>query len=139
MLEKDIQIMRISRDADMETLRKAFIKLSRRYHPEHFPEKFKQIKSAYDRLSLNLSAISPYLKQLASRDTPRGMIDFLLKEALEAVEPQLNPKHGPSPEFDIYSLDPVLNATFYREKVNELLEKINEQGVEYVNPGQKQR
>ncbi|MFO7875860.1 MAG: DnaJ domain-containing protein, partial [Desulfovermiculus sp.] len=66
MLEKDCAVLRVSRDADMETVRKAFVKLSRRYPPEHFPEKFKEIKKAYDRLSLNPSSISSLVKDLAS-------------------------------------------------------------------------
>jgi curved DNA-binding protein len=56
--ERDLYaVLGVARDADAETLRKAYRKLARRYHPDVNPgdksaeDKFKQISEAYDVLS----------------------------------------------------------------------------------------
>jgi hypothetical protein len=50
MFESALEILRVSEDADPETLRKAYLRMVRRYPPEHFPEKFSRIHKAYNRL-----------------------------------------------------------------------------------------
>lgn len=138
MLEKDLQILRVSRHADMEEVRKAFVKLSRRYHPEHFPEKFKQIKAAYDRLSFNWSAIKPYIEELSGLNTPEEFADFLHNDFMEALEqPSSAQSRGGDSGFDIFSLEPVLNVSSCREKISELLKDIHDRGVEYHHPEHK--
>lgn len=126
MLEKDCAVLRVPRDADMDTVRKAFVKLSRRYPPEHFPEKFKEIKNAYDRLSLNLSSINSLIKDLASRLPAEDLGKCLLDEALQtsARAPQV-------PKLDMYSLEPVFDLPARRQRLQKALQDIRDQGLEY--------
>ena len=134
MLEKDYQILRLARDADTEDIRKSFIKLSRRYHPEHFPEKFKQIKNSYDRLMLKWGAIKPYVQEIAALDTAQELCRFIMEEARHAKSSSKSEK---LPEFDVYSLEPVLNASGCRLKIKALLEDIHNKGIDYCNPPKK--
>lgn len=133
MLEKDCKLLRISRDADLEEIRQAFIKLTRRYPPEHFPDKFKQIKGAYDRLTLNWESIKSLIKEIASRESPESMARFLLQGALQTNE---GPDSAPLPELDIQGLEPVLSNGGNKEKLRAFLQKIQEQGLEYKSAEQ---
>jgi hypothetical protein len=126
MLEKDCAVLRVPRDADMETVRKAFIKLSRRYPPEHFPEKFKEIKKAYDRLSLNASSIRSLVKDLVSNPNAQGMAKTLVDEAM-----QTDSKAPPVPEMDVYSLEPIFDLPARKQKLQKALQDIRDQGLEY--------
>ncbi|MFO7874989.1 MAG: DnaJ domain-containing protein, partial [Desulfovermiculus sp.] len=119
-------VLRVSRDADMETVRKAFVKLSRRYPPEHFPEKFKEIKKAYDRLSLNPSSISSLVKDLASIPAAEDMGKCLLDEAM-----QTSPKAPPVPELDVYSLEPIFDLPARQQRLQKAVQDIRDQGLEY--------
>jgi len=41
-------LLGVDRDADRETIRRAYVDLIRRYKPEHFPEEFRRIREAYE-------------------------------------------------------------------------------------------
>ncbi len=135
MQEKDFQILRVEYDADRESIRKSFVKLSRRYHPEHFPDKFKQIKSAYDRLTLKWGAIQPYVQEISGLDSAEALASFIMEEAQPATS---SSKSDKLPELDVFSLDPVLNTPCCRERITTLLEDIYSQGVEYSKPAKKE-
>ena len=128
MFEKECSILHVPRDADQETVRKAFVKLSRRYPPEHFPEKFKTIKNAYERLSLNYSSIKTLVQELSSHHTPKRMIPCLFEQALqiEATFPRLE-----VPEMDVMSLEPIFAASDHQRTLQAVLKDIQDQGVEY--------
>jgi hypothetical protein len=126
MLEKDCATLRVARDADMDTVRKAFVKLSRRYPPEHFPEKFKEIKKAYDRLSLNSSGINSLVKELASKPTAEDMSKCLLDEAMPTSS-----KASFVPELDVHSLEPVCDLPARRQRLQKAVQDIRDQGLEY--------
>lgn len=126
MLENDRSVLRVPRDADMETVRKAYIKLSRRYPPEHFPEKFKEIKKAYDRLSLNPSSISSLVKELASSHTAQEMTKYLLDEAMPSKS-----QPPPVPELDVSSLEPLFDLPARQQRMQKALQDIQKQGLEY--------
>ncbi len=126
MLEKDRSVLRVPRDAGMETVRKAYVKLSRRYPPEHFPEKFKEIKKAYDRLSLNPSSTSSLVKELASNLTAQEMTKCLLDEAMHT-----NAQPPPVPELDVSSLEPLFDLPARQQRMQKALQDIREQGLEY--------
>ncbi|MFW6054621.1 MAG: J domain-containing protein [Thermodesulfobacteriota bacterium] len=126
MLEKDCLILRVPRDADMETVRKAFVKLSRRYPPEHFPEKFKEIKKAYDRLSLNSSGISSLVKDLASNPDAQSMAKTLVDEAMQTESKDL-----PVPKLDVYSLEPIFDTPARQQRMMQILQNIRNQGLEF--------
>ncbi|MFP4672642.1 MAG: J domain-containing protein [Desulfohalobiaceae bacterium] len=129
MLEKDCKLLRVSRDADLEEIRQAFVKLTRRYPPEHFPEKFKKIKGAYDRLTLNWDSIKPMVKDLAYRDTPEGLKQLVIQEVLQA---ESSSSSASLPELDIQPLEPILNIAAHRQDIREVLEEVHAQGLEYM-------
>ncbi|MDZ7759813.1 MAG: J domain-containing protein [Desulfovermiculus sp.] len=128
MLEKDGSMLRVPRDADLEVVRKAFVKLSRRYPPEHFPDKFKEIKRAYDRLTLNYSSINSLVKELASAPTAQAMAKCLVDEALQD---KTNSPPPQVPELNVYSLEPIFDAPAQQQRLKKLLQDIGDQGLEY--------
>ena len=128
MFERDYHILRVERDADPETLRKAFVKLSRRYPPEHFPEKFKRIKNAYDRLTLNYSSIKSLVKELATHHLPEDMTSFLYEQAFEQ-EAALSQVQVP--EMDVMSLEPIFARSQHQSSLHAILTEIQDQGLEY--------
>ncbi len=113
----------------METVRKAFVKLSRRYPPEHFPEKFKQIKNAFDRLSLNPSSINSLVKALASNPDAQSMATTLIEEAMQTKTGKL-----PNPELDVYSLECIFDTPIRRQRLRDALADIRDHGLEFKDP-----
>ncbi|MDR1657668.1 MAG: DnaJ domain-containing protein [Deltaproteobacteria bacterium] len=53
MLSKAFKTLGLTRKATIDDIRKTYVKLARRYPPEHFTEKFAEIKSAYASLMLD--------------------------------------------------------------------------------------
>lgn len=73
MFEKCTRTLRVPQDATTEEVRKAFIKLARRWPPEHFPGRFTEIKSCADLLNLEDSA----LEEFVTRTVKSEEMDFL--------------------------------------------------------------
>ena len=137
MFEHECGILQVPRDADQETVRKAFVKLSRRYPPEHFPEKFKTIKNAYERLSLNYPSIKTLVQELTSHYKPERMISCLFEQVLqnEATMPRLE-----VPEIEVMSLEPIFAASDRQRALQAVLKDIQDQGLEYQDsPNGKRR
>ena len=128
MFEKECSILQVPKDADQETVRKAFVKLSRRYPPEHFPEKFKTIKNAYERLSLNYSSIKALVQELTSHHSPEQMIPCIFEQALQDEAAFPRPK---VPEMDVMSLEPIFATSDHQRTLQAVLQDIQDQGVEY--------
>ncbi|MBW2064231.1 MAG: DnaJ domain-containing protein [Deltaproteobacteria bacterium] len=55
------EVLGIDREADDATIRKAYLELVKRYPPERFPEKFRQIAGAYDQVKDKKSRLEYYL------------------------------------------------------------------------------
>jgi hypothetical protein len=89
-----------SPQADADTVQRAFERLARRYPSQHFPERFRELLEARDRLlesgrtwreelqssTLNLSWILPYLRPepaAAAKDT-RAALQSLLRAGYRA-------------------------------------------------------
>ena len=51
MLTQALKTLGVPRGSSIEEIRKAYLKLVRRYPPEHFEDKFREIQFAYDQLS----------------------------------------------------------------------------------------
>lgn len=49
-MRKDYEILGIGEDADEKTIKRAYFKLIREYSPEKDPERFQEIRAAYERL-----------------------------------------------------------------------------------------
>ncbi|EFI36009.1 heat shock protein DnaJ domain protein [Desulfonatronospira thiodismutans ASO3-1] len=128
MLEQDHRILRVDRDADQESIRKSYIKLSRRYHPEHFPEKFRRIKCAYERLSLDPSTLADITRELARAESTDQITSLIIKQAgTEATEK----KKKEELLMDPMTLEPVLNVRTVRQKISGLLQDIEKKGIKY--------
>lgn len=52
-MRKDYEILGIEENADERTVKKAYFKLIRTYSPEKDPERFQEIRAAYERLMEN--------------------------------------------------------------------------------------
>ncbi|MDR1873914.1 MAG: hypothetical protein LBQ90_02715 [Synergistaceae bacterium] len=53
MIERARRALKVEREADPQTVRQAYVRLVRRYPPEHFPEKFADLRRAYQQLTLD--------------------------------------------------------------------------------------
>jgi len=53
MIEAAFSFLRVAKNASPEEVRNAYVRLVRRYPPEHFPEKFKQLNEAYQQLTIS--------------------------------------------------------------------------------------
>lgn len=85
MFEKCTRTLRVSPDATTEEIRQAFVKLARRWPPEHFPARFTEIKHCADLLNLEDLA----LEELVNRTVKSDVIDLfvgLLPESANASE-----------------------------------------------------
>lgn len=49
-MRKDYEILGIQEDADEKKIKRAYFKLIREYSPEKNPERFQEIRAAYERL-----------------------------------------------------------------------------------------
>ena len=132
MFEKSLQVLRLQRGADMEEVRKAYIKLTRRYPPEHFPEKFKEIKRAYEQLSLKWSALEPLVKDMGMSESKAQLMQTIMQEALQVAESKQEGKD--SGMMDAWDLVPVLHSRQYTDELMSVLEEISGQGLEYADP-----
>jgi hypothetical protein len=53
MIERARKTLKVGREADPQSVRQAYLRLVHRYPPEHFPEKFVDLRRAYQRLTLD--------------------------------------------------------------------------------------
>ena len=74
MFAKCTRTLRVSPDATTEEVRQAFVKLARRWPPEHFPARFTEIKHCADLLNLEDSA----LEELLNRTVKSDVIDLFV-------------------------------------------------------------
>lgn len=121
MFESARKILRVSRDCDREEVRRAYIRLTRRYPPEHFPERFKRIKQAYEELNLDPNCIESTVDPLAQAETPVEAFDIMLRDDVDSTRAR---QEEELPEPDCMELEPVLNADRYREELMSVLKRI---------------
>ena len=77
MFESALKILRVGKGASPEVLREAYVKMVRRYPPEHFPEKFIAIKRAYDQLTAADSILQEFLNPRALEGTAAELAGLL--------------------------------------------------------------
>lgn len=70
MIARAWEILGLSPDASDETIRERYLELVRRFPPERFPEKFAEIRSAYD-------ILKDLTQRLDARFFHRSNEDFL--------------------------------------------------------------
>jgi hypothetical protein len=115
--------LRLSRDCDKEEVRRAYVRLTRRYPPEYFPQRFKRIKWAYDELILEPGSIEAIVTHLAQAEEPAEAFAIMLGESGTELEKQSEELSRP----DCLELTPVLDADRYGEELAEVLERIGEE------------
>ena len=131
MFEKSLNTLRLSEEPDMEEVRKAYVRLTRRYPPEHFPDKFKQLKQAYEQLRVQWPALEQEARSLAESDSLAQLTNTLLGEALELARTRESGA-GPHPApVDVLELDPVLRAEEVQRVLKAVLTDIRMQGLPY--------
>jgi curved DNA-binding protein CbpA len=114
MIEAAYELLRVPRDADPQEVRQAYVRLVRRYPPEHFPEKFASLRRAYQQLNLEddfLQEISSYVKE---ESAPLEIAGFLWGD-----RKNLRPEKSSS----LSDLTMLLRATDTRQALDELLNK----------------
>ena len=129
MFESDLKALRLARDCGPEEVRRAYVRLTRRYPPEHFPERFKRIKQAFERLSLDPSHLQAVAVRIAHAESTQEVFDIMTEEALDLALAQSS-EHG-LPQPDVRELEPVLNAEGYREELFAALQRIADKGITY--------
>ncbi len=121
MFEKCTRTLRVTPDATTEEVRQAFVKLTRRWPPEHFPARFTEIKHCSDLLNLEDSA----LEELLTRTVKSDVIDFfvgLLPEPASASEEVA----ATASELDLPAFMELLNPGRRRQIMSGCLEKVPE-------------
>jgi hypothetical protein len=119
MFEKCTRTFRVPPDATAEEVRQAFVKLARRWPPEHFPGRFTQIKHCADLLNLEDSA----LEELLTRTVKSDVIDLfvgLLPEPASASEEDA----ATASELDLSAFMELLNPGRRRQVMLGCLEKV---------------
>ena len=129
MLEQALKLLRLPRDADMEAVRTAYIKQTRRYPPEHFPEKFKRIKQAYEQLRLEQSSLKPIADHFARAKSEGEIFQLLFEEALLTAE--TNQHEAQLTRQDFEQLVGLFTAGSYERPVKQALKEI---GAQFQSP-----
>jgi hypothetical protein len=70
MINDALKTLKLDRSAGPEDIRKAYVRLVRRFPPEHFPEKFVVVHDAYRLLSLESGAMERMVDRFRSIDHP---------------------------------------------------------------------
>ena len=98
--------LEVAENADDGQIKSAYLKKIREYPPEHHPEKFKDIKSAYDKIKTVRDRVSyrlfnietPTIEDLTTalkpRDSSRIKADKLLQLISEAAKEQLTKRNN---------------------------------------------
>ncbi len=119
MFEKCTRTLRVSPDATAAEVRQAFVKLARRWPPEHFPARFTEIKHCAELLNLEDSA----LEELLTRTVKSDVIDLFVNLLPEPASPSEEDAATAS-ELDLSAFMELLNPGRRRQIMLECLEKV---------------
>ena len=106
MLEGQLERLKAAPDASFEEVHKAYVRLARRYPPQNFPERFAEIKDAYQALVLDKDFLDKLRQTLFKTDSQADWLTALWN---------LGPAREPAP------LD--LAAVLYREAPARILKQ----------------
>jgi hypothetical protein len=113
MLEAAFKLLRVERDASPEDIRKAYVRLVRRYPPEHFPDKFAKLHEAYQKLILSDDYLSAMVKRARYTDSPLELAAFLWGDREELMY---------EPHLDLNELTSIFTGEEIRHNLDELLD-----------------
>lgn len=69
MVESARSLLRVDKNASPDEVRKAYVRLVRRYPPEHFPEKFAELRNAYRKLTISNEFLEEIAQRIISKDS----------------------------------------------------------------------
>jgi DnaJ-class molecular chaperone len=121
MIESAYEILRVSRDAAPEEVRAAYVKLVRRYPPEHFPERFAAVRSAYEKLCLSDDYLQGLLETGTLNMTQLEFAGFLWGDRKELK---------PEEESDLRDLAALIDGGNAR-KADDILDSVDTSNIEW--------
>ena len=93
MMESAYDLLRVEKNASPETVRKAYVRLVRRYPPEHFPEKFATLREAYQQLTLDDDFLTSVIRRMSNSKSLLELAACLWGDRKELVyEPPFAPE-----------------------------------------------
>jgi hypothetical protein len=120
MIESAYEILKISRDATPEEARAAYVKLIRRYPPEHFPERVASLRNAYGKVCLDDEFLASLFESAVCQRTPLEFAGFLWGDRKE---------FSPA-ESDLRDLATLINSPHERS-ADSILESIDTSNIEW--------
>lgn len=129
MIESAYKTLRVGRDASPEHVREAYVRLVRRYPPEHFPEKFASLRQAYQQITLDESAVEEILQKLHRCTDPLELAGVVLGDY---------PELQPSSPLDLKDLTSLLLSERGQVELNALLESCSTEAIEWREHGERE-
>jgi DnaJ-class molecular chaperone len=122
MIESAYEILKVGRSATPDDVRRAYVRLVRRYPPERFPEKFASFRKAYQQLTLDEDFLQDLFGKLSEESTPLDLAGLLWgdREELKAKE-----------DSKLTDLIPLLTMENKKATLNEILEKAASKEIEW--------
>lgn len=71
------EVLGLPADSDDETIRRRYLELVRQYSPEHHPEKFAQVRAAYEQLRDQTTRLRHRLFEAGKRENVESLIEEL--------------------------------------------------------------
>ena len=126
MMESAYNLLHVEKNASPEEVRKAYVRLVRRYPPEHFPEKFTALRKAYQQLALSDDFLAEITEQICGSENALEAAACLWGDYRElAHEPHFAPE----------DLIPLLEGAEARSSLDELLELASATEIEWKTGG----
>ncbi len=119
MFESALKILRVEKRASPEALREAYVKMVRRYPPEHFPEKFAAVKRAYQQLRADDAVLEELLNTHALQGSAAELAGLLWGELPELREDSV--------EIDFTELETLFDETGRKAALSALLDAAAEE------------
>ena len=121
MFEKCTRTLRVAPEATTEEVRQAFVKLARRWPPEHFPARFTEIKHCTDLLNLEDSVLEELLTRVMKSEVTDFLVGLLPEPACAAAE-----NATVAQTLDISAFLDLLNPHLRRQAMLACLEKVSD-------------
>ena len=125
MIESAYKTLKVARNASPEEVRSAYVRLVRRYPPEHFPERFSAIQSAYRLLCLDDESTGGICERLAHCKSVIEAAGVLWGDREELAS------NGSD---DLHDLLGLVATPRRAEKLDNLLASISEFGIRWRGP-----
>ena len=122
MIESAYETLKVGRNTTPDEVRRAYVRLVRRYPPEHFPEKFASFRKAYQQLTLDEDFPQDLLERMNGKETPLDLAGLLWGDRKE-LQPPADTK--------LTDLALLLTEESKRSVLNGILEKAASEKIEW--------